>query len=105
MKELCGAARLVSLQVADQVPDGFATIQFPLLGLKLLDAVFAEMPHSQFVSSANCLCRERFGHRYQRDFIHPAAATCRCLRDALANLRQIFSHSCEIVHLVPEAYA
>jgi hypothetical protein len=83
------AARLVALQMPDEVHRRIEPRQRAALRFPLLKAVLAEMPQAGGAGFADGLRRKRLRYRDEGDFIGAASGSRRCARDALAYVLQI----------------
>src|ERR1700757_2388745 len=85
MKQFRRFRSFVRLEVADQVPTGFAKVaQISDLAGKFLDPVFAEMTDASLICVANAVCRESLADRHKRDYCRVTPGARGCCLDSFA---------------------
>ena len=89
VEEAGGADGFVALQVADQMPGGVQIGKLWLLGLPLLDAVFAEVADAGGVGFADSFDGERLRDSDEGDFLRLAPGARGGTSDAFADVVEI----------------
>ncbi len=83
------ARRLISLRVADEMPDGREILHHRQFGLELLHSIFAEVTHAGVESLADALGGKVLRNTNERDFVSAAAGSLSGKLEAFANFLEV----------------